>query len=178
MRVHHRFFRRLSRVLSRVLSRSAVLRTFTFGSFALAAFALAGCAGVEVLGNDSTLAGSGGNGGGGVIGGGGSGGSGVHAEAMLGQWTRALFVEGPDGDIHESRTTWEFRADGSAIRAVTAWNWTEGIYDTVNSVAQWTTSGANVTITYIAGTTGTLTLGWRVDGDVLTLGPDQFARVR
>ncbi|HWE43537.1 MAG TPA: hypothetical protein VG432_13590 [Gemmatimonadaceae bacterium] len=160
---HHRSLRRLTRKLP--------------VAAALSAFALAGCAGVEVLGNDSTLAGAGGNGGGVVVGGGGGGG-GAHASAMLGQWTRALLVAGPDGDIHESRTTWEFRADGSAIRYVTAWNWTEGIYDTVSSVAQWATSGATVTITYIAGSTGTLSLAWRVDGDVLTLGPDQFARVR
>lgn len=163
MRANHRSLHRLT--------RSSTLAT------ALFALALAGCAGVEVLGTDSTLVGSGGTGGGGVIVGGGSGG-GSHASAMLGQWTRALLVEGPDGDIHESRTTWEFRADGSAIRYVTAWNWTEGIYDTLSSVAQWTTSGATITITYIAGSTGTLTLAWRVDGDVLTLGPDQFARVR
>lgn len=163
MRSHHRSLRRLTRSLQVAI--------------ALTAFALAGCAGVEVLGTDSTLVGAGGNGGGGVIVGGGSGG-GSHSTAMVGQWTRALLVEGPDGDIHESRTTWEFRADGSAIRYVTAWNWTEGIYDTVSSVAQWTTSGATITIVYIAGSTGTLTLGWRVDGDVLTLGPDQFARVR
>ena len=146
-------------------------------AIALSIATLTGCAGVEVLGTDSTLVGAGGTGGtGGVIGGGGSGGA--HSSAMLGQWTRALFVEGPAGDIHESRTTWEFRQDGSAIRSVTAWNWTAGIYDTVSSVAQWTTSGATITIVYIAGSTGTLTLDWRVDGDVLTLGPDQFARVR
>jgi hypothetical protein len=163
MRVHHRYPNRLTRSLPLAI--------------ALCAFALTGCAGVEVLGSDSTLVGSGGNGGGGVIGGGGSGG-GSHASAMLGKWTRALLVEGPDGDIHESRTTLEFRADGSGIRYVTAWNWTEGIYDTLSSVAQWTTSGSTITITYIAGSTGTLTLGWRIDGDVLTLGPDQFARVR
>lgn len=163
MRGHHRFLHRLRRSLPFAI--------------ALSALTIAGCAGVEVLGNDSTLVGTGGSSGGGVIVGGGSGG-GSHASAMLGQWTRALLVEGSDGDIHESRTTWEFRADGSAIRYVTAWNWTEGIYDTVSSVAQWTTSGATITITYIAGSTGTLTLAWRVDGDVLTLGPDQFARVR
>jgi hypothetical protein len=161
MRANHRSLHRLTRRLP----------------LAIALLALTGCAGVEVLGNDSTLVGSGGNGGGVIVGGGGSGG-GAHASAMLGQWTRALLVEGPDGDIHESRTTWEFRADGSAIRYVTAWNWTEGIYDTISSVAQWTTSGATITITYIAGSSGTLTLAWRVDGDVLTLGPDQFARVR
>lgn len=161
MRANHRSLHRLTRALPLAI--------------ALSAFAFAGCTGVEVLGNDSTLAGTGGSGG--VIVGGGTGG-GAQASAMLGKWTRALLVAGPNGDIHESRTTWEFRADGSAIRYVTAWNWTAGIYDTVSSVAQWTTSGATITITYIAGSTGTLTLGWRVDGDVLTLGPDQFARMR
>ena len=158
----------------RVLGR---LTRLTPLAIALLAFALVGCPGAEVFGNDSTLVGAGGSGGGGVIGTGGSGG-GAHASAMLGQWTRALLIEDASGEIHESRTSWEFRADGSAIRNVTAWNWTTGIYDTVGSVAQWTTNGATITITYIAGTTGTLTLDWRVDGDVLTLGPDQFARVR
>jgi len=170
MRTPHRSNRRLPAI--------RLAYAYACAAFALGTLALAACAGVEVLGTDSTLVGGGGTGGGGgVVGGGGSGG-GAYATAMVGQWTRALLVEGPDGDIHESRTTWEFRADGSAIRTIIAWNWTEGIYDTLNSVARWTTSGSNVTITYIAGATGTLTLGWRVDGDVLTLGPDQFARVR
>lgn len=138
-------------------------------------FTLSACAGVENLsgaGDGGTTGGTGGTGG--VIGTGG----GSQSTALVGSWTRAILVEGPDGDIHESRTNWEFRSDGSAIRQVIAWNWTTGYYDTVSSVAQWTTSGGNITITYIAGSTGTLTLAWRIDGDVLTLGPDQFARVR
>jgi hypothetical protein len=138
--------------------------------------ALSACAGVEDLSgvaDGGTTGGSGGTGG--VIG---TGGGGSQSSALVGSWTRALLVEGANGDIHESRTNWEFRSDGSAIRQVIAWNWTTGYYDTVSSVAQWTTAGANITITYIAGSSGTLTLAWRVDGDVLTLGPDQFARVR
>ena len=95
MRSNHRSLHRLTRALPLAV--------------ALSAFALAGCAGIEVLGNDSTLVGTTGTGGG-VITGGGSGG-GSHASAMVGQWTRAILVAGPDGDIHESRTTWEFRAD-------------------------------------------------------------------
>ena len=168
MRAHHRFRRRLTRMLR--------LRTVHV-ALALGTLTLAGCAGVEVLGTDSTLGGTGGGTGGGVVGGGGTG-SGAHACAVVGQWTRALLVAGPDGDVHESRTTWEFRSDGSAIRTIIAWNWTEGIYDTLTSVAQWSTNGSKLTITYVAGATGTLTLDWRVDGDVLTIGPDQFARVR
>ena len=160
MRPHPHGFTRLTRALPVAAMFGATM--------------LAACAGVEVLGNDSTLVGTGG-GTGGVIGGGGGG---SQSSALVGQWTRTLLVETPDGDIHESRTTWEFRADGSAIRTILAWNWTEGLYDTLTSVAQWSTSGSNLTIVYIAGTSGTLTLPWSVSGDVLTIGPDQFARVR
>lgn len=163
MRVHHRF---TVRGHARIVALAVVA----------CVFALAACAGVENLsgaGDGGTAGGGGGTGG--VIG---TGGGSTQSSALLGKWTRALLVEGPDGDIHESRTNWEFRSDGSAIRQVIAWNWTTGYYDTISSVAQWTTSGANVTITYIAGSTGTLTLAWRVDGNVLTLGPDQFARAQ
>ena len=161
MRAHHRSFMSMARGVP----LAAVL----------CAGLLAACAGVETITTgDSAVTGGGG---GGVFVGTG-GGSGSQSSAVVGKWTRALLVETPDGSIHESRTTWEFRADGSAIRYVIAWNWTEGIDDTISSVAQWTTSGTTITLTYIAGSTGTLTLAWRVDGDVLTLGPDQFARVK
>ena len=163
MRVRNRF------TSTRIISRAVAL------AISACTLVLAACAGVEIVSGTSGGGTTGGSGGtGGVIGT--TGGS--QANALVGSWTRALLVEGPNGDIHESRTNWEFRSDGSAIRQVIAWNWTSGYYDTLSSVAQWTTSGANITITYIAGNTGTLTLAWRVDGDVLTLGPDQFARVR
>ena len=140
---------------------------------ALSALALTGCpAGVEDLsGTNGTISG----GTGGVTPGGGGG---TQATGLLGKWTRAIYVQTPDGDIHESRTTWEFRADRSAVRSVTAWNWTSGYFDTISSVAQWSVTGSTMTIVYIAGTSGTLTLDYRLNGDVLTLGPDQFARVR
>jgi hypothetical protein len=164
MRAHQRFI--TARGSGRVLALAVVASLV----------ALSACAGVENLSGAGNGGGTGGGGGsGGVIGGGGGG---SQSSVLLGSWTRALLVEGPNGDIHESRTNWEFRADGSAIRQVIAWNWTTGYYDTLSSVAQWSTTGANITITYIAGSSGTLTLAWRVDGDVLTLGPDQFARVR
>ena len=163
MRAHHRCFIRLP---ARGLPVVA----------ALCAGLLAGCAGVETITTgDSGVTGTTG---GGILVGGGASGGGSQSSAVAGTWTRALLVETPDGSIHESRTTWEFRADGSAIRTVTAWNWTQGFYDTLTSVAQWSTNGSTMTIVYIAGSTGTLALGYRIDGDVLTLGPDQFARVK
>jgi hypothetical protein len=135
------------------------------------ALATVGCAGVENLsGTGDAISG----GTSGLTPGGGS----TQGTGLLGQWTRAIFVQSPDGDVHESRTTWEFRADHSAIRSVTAWNWSSGYFDTLSSVAQWSTSGSKITIVYIAGSSGTLTLDYRVNGDVLTIGPDQFARVK
>jgi hypothetical protein len=111
--------------------------------------------------------------------GGGSGaGGGSTSGALLGRWTRVILVIADNGDAHESRTTWEFRQDGSAIRTVTAWNLSQGVFDTLTSVAQWSASGSQLTITYIAPATGTATFSYSINGDVLTVGPDQYARLR
>jgi hypothetical protein len=113
----------------------------------------------------------------GTSGGSGTGG-GSASTALLGRWTRVILLVADNGDAHESRTTWEFRQDGSAIRTVTAWNLSQGVFDTITSVAQWSTSGSQLTITYIAPTTGTAAFSYSINGDVLTIGPDQYARVR
>lgn len=150
---------------------ASFVRAHAIMALALCASLLAAsaCAGVENLSGTTATTGTGT---GGLLGGG------TQTNVLLGRWTRAILLQAPDGVIHESRTTWEFRADHSAIRNVTAWNWTDGYYDTLSSVAQWTTSGSNITLVYIAGSTGTLTLDYRIDGDVLTMGPDQYARLR
>lgn len=135
----------------------------------------ASCEGVEVLppeGSGSTTGGT-------LVGTGGTTGSGTSASsALLGAWTRAILLADASGDVHESRTTWEFRQDGSAIRTVLAWNLSQGFYDTVVTVAQWRVSGAQLTLTYVAPATGTASFAYAVNGDILTIGPDQFARLR
>lgn len=107
----------------------------------------------------------------------GGGGTGSTSSAILGRWTRAILFSDDAGNVHESRTTWEFRQDGSAIRTVTAWNITSGVYDTLVSVAQWRTAGSTLTITYLTPTTGTASFPWRVDGTRLTIGADEFTRI-
>lgn len=107
----------------------------------------------------------------------GGGGTGSTSSAILGRWTRAILFSDDAGNVHESRTTWEFRQDGSAIRTVTAWNITSGVHDTLVSVAQWRTSGSTLTITYLTPTTGTASFSWRVDGTRLTIGADEFTRI-
>ena len=133
------------------------------------------CSGVEVL----PPGGSGTTTGGTLIGTGGTTRSGTSGSSvLLGTWTRAILLADGSGDVHESRTTWEFRQDGSAIRTVLAWNLSQGFYDTIVTVAQWRVSGAQLTITYIAPATGTASFAYAVNNDILTIGPDQFARLR
>lgn len=144
-------------------------------ALALALLAVASCKGVEIMGTAGAP-----RGGTVFVGGGGAGGAGGGevSTALVGIWARTIVVAGADGNLYQSRTEWEFRADGSAVRRVTAWNVTQGFYDTLVAVAQWHTNGSMLTIAWISPSTGTFTLSWRVDGDVLTFGPDQYVRVR
>jgi hypothetical protein len=135
--------------------------------------AAAACKGVEIMGT----AGAPRTGTGAVGGGIGGGGGGSPSSALIGRWARTIVLQAGDGNIYESRTEWEFRADGSAIRRVTSWNVGTGLYDTLIAVAQWTTNGSSLTISYLQPTTGTAVFDWRLVGDVLTIGPDQYARV-
>lgn len=144
-------------------------------ALALALLAAASCKGVEIVGTAGAP-----RGGTVFVGGGGAGGAGGGevSTALVGAWARTVVLAGADGNLYQSRTEWEFRADGSAVRRVTAWNVTQGFYDTLVAVAQWHTNGSMLTIAWISPSTGTFTLAWRVDGDLLTIGPDQYVRVR
>jgi hypothetical protein len=150
-----------------------VRRLIALAALVVSTGMVASCTGVDVLPPDGSGSGTGGT----VIGAGGNTGSGT-SPALLGTWTRAILLADGSGDVHESRTTWEFRQDGSAIRTVLAWNLTQGVYDTIVTVAQWRISGAQLTITYVAPATGTASFAYAVNGDILTIGPDQFARLR
>ena len=141
----------------------------------VAAWSLGACAGVEVIsGPGGTGTGSGPIVGTGPV----SGGGGSTSTQLLGTWTRAILLADDVGNVHESRTTWEFRQDGSAIRNVVAWNLTQGYYDTIVTVAQWRASGSQLTLTYIAPAMGTAAYAFSINGDILTIGPDQYARIR
>jgi len=138
----------------------------------VALLGVASCKGVEIMGTAGAPRG------GSVLTGGGGAGGGSVATALIGKWARIVVLQGGDGSVHESRTEWEFRSDGSATRRVTAWNVTDGVYDTIVANARWSTAGSTLTIAWLSPATGGFTLDWRVDGNVLTIGPDQFARVR
>lgn len=156
----------------------AVARGIALAGFA--ALAMACPAGIEVAApsqEPGTGTGVGTGAGTGTGTGTGGGGTGSTSSVILGRWTRAILFSDDAGNVHESRTTWEFRQDGSAIRTVTAWNVTSGVYDTLVSVAQWRTSGSTLTITYLTPTTGTVSFSWRVDGTRLTIGADEFTRM-
>ena len=140
---------------------------------ALAAAIGAGCAGVEVM-SPPPPAGSG------ATGTGAAGGRGASSPQTLlvGVWTRAIYVEGLDGDLHESRTTWDFRGDGSAVRTVRAWNVSEGVYDVVISVAQWRIVTSSLSLAWLPPGSGSVTFPLSVGQHLLQLGNEQYARVR
>lgn len=133
----------------------------------------AACAGVEVISAPPPGSGAKGTG---VTGG--AGGGTTPQALLVGSWTHVIYLQGTDGDLHESRTTWEFRSDGSAIRSVRAWNLTEGIYDVVVGVAQWRVANGLLTVTWLPPGSGAATFRLDVRQDVLFLDADQYARVR
>lgn len=163
--------------MASILARPLRLRGPRAAALLFALLAVASCKGVEIMGTAGAPRGGSVLTGGGTGTGGGAGGGSV-STAVVGKWARVVVLQGGDGAVHESRTEWEFRSDGSATRRVTAWNVTDGVYDTIVANARWSTAGSTLTIAWLSPASGGFTLDWRVDGDVLTIGPDQFARVR
>ncbi len=139
----------------------------------IATLIAAGCAGVEVMSPPPWSAGATGTGATG-----GAGGGTAPQALLIGTWTRAIYVEGLDGDLHESRTTWVFRSDGSATRTVRAWNISEGIYDVVVDVASWRVANGALTVTWVAPQSGSASFPLTVRQDLLQLGNEQYARVQ
>jgi hypothetical protein len=103
-------------------------------------------------------------------------GSGQH-NAIVGLWTRVVVITDNDGNAHSSRTTWEFRSDGSATRTVVTQNLSTGVSDVISANASWHTEGSAVVITFRTPNTGTSRFSFFVFGNVLTLDGRDFVRI-
>lgn len=97
--------------------------------------------------------------------------------AVVGHWTRLVYLSDGAGTLHSSRTTWSFRPDGSATRLVIATNLTAGLSSVVATDALWRAEGRTLAITFLNPAVGTIRLEYRVQGDVLFLGGERFERV-
>jgi hypothetical protein len=80
------------------------------------------------------------------------------------------------GNVLSSRTTWDFRADGSAQRIVTACNLTSGHCDSVVDTGRWRVEGTT-TLVYASGSPPgqpEVRYDFRFEGQTLILGGLQF----
>ena len=97
--------------------------------------------------------------------------------ALVGLWTRVVVLTDNQGNEHSSRTTWEFRSDGSATRTLVTHNLSAGITDVLTSNASWHTEGSTVVIAFHAPDSGTSRFSFTVFGNVLTLDGRDFVRI-
>jgi hypothetical protein len=100
-----------------------------------------------------------------------------HQNAIVGVWTRVLVTTDNHGNAHRSRTTWEFRSDGSATRTLITQNVSAGISDVLTANAVWRTEGSTLVITFRAPDSGTSRFDFSVFGNVLSLDGRDFVRV-
>lgn len=104
-------------------------------------------------------------------------GSGSRQNAIVGIWTRVVVITDNAGNAHSSRTTWEFRSDGSATRTLITQNVSAGISDVLTANAGWHTEGSTLVITFRALDSGTSRFSFSVFSDVLTLDGRDFVRI-
>ncbi|HJU89878.1 MAG TPA: hypothetical protein VJ672_10825 [Gemmatimonadaceae bacterium] len=102
-------------------------------------------------------------------------GSSTQPAILIGRWQRTVIFNDASG-LNSSETTWEFRADGIAIRTVVAKNITHGLSDVVVSTGRWSATGRTITIVF-ASTPGFVQLDFIVFGNVLTLNGQDFVRI-
>lgn len=104
-------------------------------------------------------------------------GAGPRHNAVVGLWTRVVVITDNAGNAHSSRTTWEFRSDGSATRTVVTQNLSAGISDVITANATWHTEGSTLVITFRAPDSGTSRFSFFVAGNVLSLDGRDFVRI-
>jgi hypothetical protein len=96
--------------------------------------------------------------------------------SLVGRWTRIIFFNDGVGNVVSSRTTWEFRADGSAQRVVTTCNLTVGLCDSVVDVGRWRVEGTTTLVYSPSSPPGQpeVRYDFRFEGQTLILGGVQF----
>lgn len=97
--------------------------------------------------------------------------------AVVGLWTRVVVITDNGGNAHSSRTTWEFRSDGSATRTLVTQNLSAGISDVISANATWHTEGSTLVITFRPPDAGTSRFFFAVFSNVLTLDGRDFVRI-
>jgi hypothetical protein len=104
------------------------------------------------------------------------GGSSSLERAIVGSWQRILFFLDDFGFVRSSETHWQFAADGTAVRAVIARNFTVGISDVTIATALWKVEGTSVHIDFLTPSPGSVQLEVRIQSDTLYLAGQAYSR--
>lgn len=94
-----------------------------------------------------------------------------------GTWRRVLYFLDDFGYARASETTYQFAADGTAVRIQVARNFTLGLADAVVSAGRWRLDNSRLTIDFVSPSTFQLAFDSRRVGDQLELGGQVFLRV-
>ncbi|MBK8248330.1 MAG: hypothetical protein IPK85_13125 [Gemmatimonadetes bacterium] len=97
--------------------------------------------------------------------------------ALLGAWRRAIFFLDDFNYSRSSETTYQFAADGTAVRVQVARNHTLGLADILVSAGRWRLEGARLVIDFVSPSPFQVALDMRLVGDQLELGGQLFLRV-
>lgn len=108
---------------------------------------------------------------------GGTAGQNALAARLVGTWRRTLFFFDEFGFAHSSETTWQFQADGSALRVQVTRNLSLFLSDASVTVARWRVEGTSLHITFVSPQPGEATFALRIEGRQLFLNGEQYERV-
>ena len=114
----------------------------------------------------------------GVPGPGGAGGGSSTSSALVGTWNRTVFLLLADGSAGSTETLWQFAADGTGARTVTARNFSAGVFDVFLTNVTWQATSTTVRVTFQPPQSGTVDYSWLVRGDTLLLAGQDYVRVR
>ncbi len=99
------------------------------------------------------------------------------ATALVGNWRRIVFFLDDLNYARSSETTYQFAADGTALRLQVARNHTLGLADVLVAAGRWRVDGTRLVLDFATPSPFQVVLTMRLTGDALDLGGQTFLRV-
>lgn len=96
---------------------------------------------------------------------------------VIGTWRRVIYFLDDFNYSRSSETTYQFAADGTAVRLQVARNFTLGLSDAVVSAGRWRLENTRIIIDFVSPSNFQLAFDTRLVGDQLELGGQVFLRV-
>lgn len=104
-------------------------------------------------------------------------GGGSAASAIVGTWRRTIYFIDDSGYAHSSETSWQFAADGAAVRVQVTRNLTFGIADVLVSAGRYRLEGTRIVIDLVTPVPSQLTYEVRRTGTQLEIAGEPYLLV-